>query len=219
MLIPRCQAAVATTLGGAACWRQYSAAPRRRRSCPFAPPSRTPACCRSGPQGIPIIKLSRIIYAVLALLSTTAGKPRYSRNHGVVRNPISQPLWGWKRWRCHVSTFGKIRDPGCSVFDRGCHRGNCGSAVLYPYRSLPAAGPTDRHSPPCQCDAGQCGARQALSYYGPYTRDNGLCTEDNTCNRGLDGITILTMTMTTTVNPSFPKTGTTAPIPRATTPT
>jgi hypothetical protein len=35
----------------------------------------------------------------------------------------------------------------------------------------------------------------------------------------LDGITILTMTMTTTVNPSLPETGTTGPIPRATTPT
>jgi hypothetical protein len=33
----------------------------------------------------------------------------------------------------------------------------------------------------------------------------------------LDGITILTMAMTTTVNPTLPKTGTTAPIPRATT--
>ena len=56
--------------------------------------------------------------------------------------------------------------------------------MLYPYRSLPAAGPTDCHSPPCQCDGDQCGAKQALSYCGPYTRDNGLCTEDNTCDRG-----------------------------------
>jgi hypothetical protein len=75
-------------------WRKCGVAPQRRRSCRSPPPWRRPACCRSGRRGSPIIKQSRIVYLVVAVLSRTAGQITYSRSHAAVPKPSrGRPLW------------------------------------------------------------------------------------------------------------------------------
>jgi hypothetical protein len=201
--------------GDDAGWRGLLAAILSRA----AAPAKLPLCTTFAKTRIPIIKLSRIIYAVLALLSTTAAQPPYSRNHGVVRNPISQPLWGWKRWRCDVSTFGKSLILSAAFLTGVAIAANADPLCCTPTGPCRPPGPQIATLPLANVTLTNVARSRRCRITVPTRATTVYILKTILEIEALDGITIPTMTMTTTVNPSLPKTGTTAPIPQAITPT